>query len=175
MKIVAILGAVIIIIGGYYFFAGPPNPVADAPAPLEQTETEAVNDDEAFVVEAPKEEPATSTEAAAPLPADATMEYPIPDEEAVLEAKEFTLDSFNFGYDVTEIRVQEGDTVTINLTNSEGFHDWVVDEFDAATEKIREGGLTSVTFVADKAGAYEYYCSVGSHRAQGMVGTLIVE
>jgi len=89
--------------------------------------------------------------------------------------KEFTLDSFDFGYSIKEIRVIEGDTVTINLTNSDGFHDWVVDEFGAATEKIQAGGQTSVTFVADKAGSYEYYCSVGSHRANGMVGTLIVE
>lgn len=81
----------------------------------------------------------------------------------------------NFEFDVTEIRVKEGETVTVNFVSSEGFHDWVVDEFDAATEQVRPGTPTSVTFVADKAGTYEYYCSVGSHRAQGMVGTLIVE
>lgn len=91
------------------------------------------------------------------------------------EVKEFTVDGFNFGYSMSEIRVKQGDTVTINLTSSDGFHDWVVDEFDAATDKIREGETTSVTFVADQAGSFEYYCSVGSHRANGMVGTLIVE
>ncbi len=52
---------------------------------------------------------------------------------------------------------------------------WVVDEFDAATGKVRPGTPTSITFVADKAGTYEYYCSVGNHRAQGMAGKLIVE
>lgn len=91
------------------------------------------------------------------------------------EAKVFTVDSFNFGYSMDEIVVNEGDTVTIQLTNSDGFHDWVVDEFNAATDKIREGDTTSVTFVASKAGSYEYYCSVGSHRANGMVGTLVVQ
>lgn len=89
--------------------------------------------------------------------------------------KSFTIDSFGFGYSESEIRVKKGDTVTINLTNSDGFHDWVVDEFDAATPKIRAGETSSVTFVADKIGTFEYYCSVGSHRAQGMVGNLIVE
>jgi plastocyanin len=87
----------------------------------------------------------------------------------------FTLDSFSYGYSEEEIRVKQGDTVTINLTNSAGFHDWVVDEFAAATEKIGAGETTSVTFVADKAGTFEYYCSVGSHRQQGMVGNLVVE
>tara|TARA_B100000508_G_scaffold49652_1_gene38601 strand:+ start:3955 stop:4443 length:489 start_codon:yes stop_codon:yes gene_type:complete len=96
-------------------------------------------------------------------------------EEAEGEVKEFTIDSFNFGYSLEEITVNEGDTVTINLTNSDGFHDWVVDEFGAATEKIQAGGVTSVTFVAGEAGTYEYYCSVGSHRANGMVGKLIVK
>ncbi len=81
----------------------------------------------------------------------------------------------NFEYDVTEIKVSQGDTVTINFTSTSGFHDWVVDEFDAKTAQVNAGGETSVTFVADKAGTYEYYCSVGNHRAQGMVGTLIVE
>ncbi|HEY5714693.1 MAG TPA: plastocyanin/azurin family copper-binding protein [Candidatus Gracilibacteria bacterium] len=48
-------------------------------------------------------------------------------------------------------------------------------EFDAATEKVNTDGETSVTFVADKKGTFEFYCSVGSHRTNGMVGTLIVE
>ena len=51
----------------------------------------------------------------------------------------------------------------------------MVDEFGAATEKIREGGFSTITFVADEAGLYEYYCSVGQHRAAGMIGKLMVE
>ncbi|MEX0917864.1 MAG: plastocyanin/azurin family copper-binding protein [Candidatus Paceibacterota bacterium] len=81
----------------------------------------------------------------------------------------------NFAFDQDEIRVQEGDTVVINFTSTDGFHDWVVDEFDAATERVSAGNSSSVTFVADSAGTYEFYCSVGTHRQQGMVGTLIVE
>lgn len=81
----------------------------------------------------------------------------------------------NFEFSVTEIRVSEGDVVTINFESESGFHDWVVDEFKAASPRVRDGEKTSVTFVADRAGIYEYYCSVGEHRANGMVGTLIVE
>jgi len=89
--------------------------------------------------------------------------------------KEFTLDSFNFGYSIEKIEVNEGDTVTINLTNSNGFHNLLIDEFDVETESIGVGDSTSITFIADKSGVNEFYCSVGNHRAQGMVGTLIVE
>jgi plastocyanin len=64
--------------------------------------------------------------------------------------------------------------VTVNFTSDQWFHDWVVDEFDAATEKVETWGTTSVTFVADQVGEFEYYCSVGAHRANGMVGMLIV-
>jgi len=81
----------------------------------------------------------------------------------------------NFNFDVTEIRVNVGDTVIINFESDEGFHDWVVDEFNAATGRVLSGQTTEVTFVADTAGTYQYYCSVGQHRALGMVGMLIVE
>lgn len=114
---------------------------------------------------------------------DTGMEFPTTDSgdamsddtEADAEAKVFDIDGSNFAFSVKEIRVQEGDTVTINLTSADGFHDWNVDEFDAATTRVNTGETASVTFVADTAGTYEYYCSVGNHRAMGMVGTLIVE
>lgn len=95
--------------------------------------------------------------------------------DADADAKVFNVTGRNFAFDTTEIRVQEGDTVTINFTSADGFHDWVVQEFDAATARVATGDTSSVTFVADTAGTYEFYCSVGTHRKQGMVGTLIVE
>jgi plastocyanin len=64
--------------------------------------------------------------------------------------------------------------VRIEFTSTSGFHDWVIDEFDAATDRVRDGETSSVTFVADQAGIFEYYCSVGSHRANGMHGRFIV-
>lgn len=81
----------------------------------------------------------------------------------------------NFSFNPTEIRVKKGDTVKIVLDVEAGMHDWVVDEFDAKTDVVSTGQTTEVTFVADQAGEFEYYCSVGNHRQMGMVGTLIVE
>jgi plastocyanin len=98
-------------------------------------------------------------------------------EEEVMMQNEvsFNVKGVPFSFDMKEIKVKKGDTVTINFESSEGFHDWVVDEFSAATKQVQPGTPTSVTFIADKIGEFEYYCSVGSHRAQGMVGKLIVE
>lgn len=98
-------------------------------------------------------------------------------DEATLEGetKEFNLTGANFKFSVTEIRVNKGDTVKINFTSNDMMHDFVVDEFNARTKVVPSGQSDSVTFVADKSGEFEYYCSVGQHRANGMVGTLIVE
>lgn len=87
----------------------------------------------------------------------------------------FDITGKNFEFSLSEITVKEGDTVTINFQSESGLHDWVVDDFEAATEQVSDGGTTTVTFIAAAAGEYEYYCSVGNHRAEGMVGTLIVE
>lgn len=98
---------------------------------------------------------------------DATMEKQ--------ETKTITLTGRNFSFSQNEIRVKKGDTVKVKLTAAEGFHDWVVDEFNAATQQVGTGATTEVQFVANKTGTFEYYCSVGSHRAMGMKGKLIVE
>ncbi len=92
------------------------------------------------------------------------------------EVKEFSVEGNNFSFSPAEIRVNQGDTVRVTLTNPDAMpHDFVIDEFNASTRIINNGETDTVEFVADQAGTFEYYCSVGSHRAMGMVGNLIVE
>ena len=88
---------------------------------------------------------------------------------------EINLDARNFSYSQTELRVQQGDRVKVTINVVQGFHDWVVDEFNARTAQTGEGKTASVEFVADKTGTFEYYCSVGQHRQMGMKGKLVVE
>jgi cytochrome c oxidase subunit 2 len=102
---------------------------------------------------------------------DDTSEGEMPESEI----QEFNLTATSFKYDITEIRVKQGETVRINLTATQGFHDWVIDEFGAATKQLQAGESDSVEFVASQTGEFEYYCSVGNHRQMGMVGKLIVE
>jgi len=99
-------------------------------------------------------------------------------DEAAMEksaVKTFTVSGENFSFSVKEMKVKRGDTVRVVFKNEEGFHDWVIDEFNAKTQKLSAGKTETVEFVADKNGIFEYYCSVGAHRANGMVGKLIVE
>lgn len=86
-----------------------------------------------------------------------------------------TVKGQNFSFTPNEIHVKKGDTVKITFENVGGFHNWVIDEFNAKTKTIPSGQTDTVQFVADKAGTFEYYCSVGNHRQMGMKGNLIVE
>ena len=88
--------------------------------------------------------------------------------------KEIEVSSTGLRFSPNEIRVNLGDTLRITYRNGGGRHDWVIDEFDAATPVIAGGQSATVEFVADRAGTFEFYCSVGGHRAAGMVGALVV-
>jgi len=165
MKFFAILLALVLLGSGMWYLSSKDKSGESAELPLVNETGEAAIGNHEEAMEEPGDE--TSMEAGT----DAGMEFPTAD----TNVQTFNLEGFNFGYNLSEIHVKVGDTVTINLTSTGGFHDWVVDEFGAATARVNTGETTSVTFVADKAGTYEYYCSVGSHRANGMVGTLIVE
>jgi plastocyanin len=72
---------------------------------------------------------------------------------------------------------QVGQPVTLTLTNVGKMpHDFVIDEISGArTEIIQPGQTTTVEFTPTQAGTFTYYCSVGSHRAQGMEGTVVVQ
>ncbi len=91
------------------------------------------------------------------------------------EVKRFTVEGSNFKYSPAEIKVKKGDRVEVTFKNIEGTHDFVVDEFEARTNQIGADEEETIEFTADKAGTFEYYCSVGQHRKMGMVGKLIVE
>lgn len=94
---------------------------------------------------------------------------------SVQGVKEFTVIGTNYSFTPKIITVNKGDKVKITFKDNGGFHDLVIDGLNVATERINQGGMDVVEFTADMAGSFEYYCSVGSHRQQGMFGTLIVQ
>lgn len=119
------------------------------------------------------------TEAEEPLETEPAMESNGTESGSLLTQtgaiKEFTVEGSSFKFAPTIIRVKSGDIVKVTFKNIEGIHDFVIDEFKVATKQIAGGKSETVEFVADKAGTYEYYCSVGQHRKNGMLGKLIVE
>jgi heme/copper-type cytochrome/quinol oxidase subunit 2 len=91
------------------------------------------------------------------------------------EARTIAVEAGSFYYKPAEIRVKKGETVTIEMNSVDMMHDFNIDELGVKIPITRSGSTNSVTFTADTVGTFEYYCSVGNHRAQGQVGTLIVE
>jgi len=98
-----------------------------------------------------------------------------PEVSWMVEVKEFTIQAENYSFSPADMVVKKGDRVKIILVNVEGYHDLVLDEFGVDTGRINEGEEVSVEFIASEVGEFEYYCSVGNHRAQGMIGTLVVK
>jgi len=73
------------------------------------------------------------------------------------------------------IKVKKGTPVKIVFKNVEGMHNLVIDELGVKTKTIKGGNTDTVQFTPEKTGSFEFYCSIGSHRAQGMKGTITVE
>ncbi len=140
---------------------------ASAPAPVADNETGG-NTESANTPPAPAPE-------TKPVPPPSPTPKPVvkpPTGTPVL--REFTVKGQNFSFSPSALAVKKGDRVRITFENSGGTHDLRIDEFGVATSKIGTGAKEVVEFTADKIGAFQYYCSVGSHRAMGMWGTLTV-
>ncbi|OGK20237.1 hypothetical protein A3C23_03330 [Candidatus Roizmanbacteria bacterium RIFCSPHIGHO2_02_FULL_37_13b] len=127
---------------------------------------------EETIIEQPVEDAATNETNTLPDESTPQVEVTNPVDQAV---KEFTVDGSNFKFSVTEMNVKKGDTVKVIFNNTEGMHDFVIDEFNAKTKQLKTGESEAITFVVNQTGTFEYYCSVGKHRQMGMVGKLIVE
>ncbi len=84
-----------------------------------------------------------------------------------------TVDS-SFRFDPSKITVHPG-TVKVILVHKGGGapHDLAVSGFPADNVPLaRAGATTSTTFTAPSPGSYKFICTI--HKAQGMVGTLVV-
>lgn len=115
----------------------------------------------------PTVEPTTSVpESGSPAPSGTTKQ-----EGAV---KSLEVDGSNFKFTPNTLSVNEGDMVKITFKNTQGFHDFYIDEFNVKSKTIPANSTDEITFKATKKGSFQFYCSVGNHRAMGMVGTLTV-
>lgn len=159
-KIVMWIAIVIVVVGGgYWIYSKIQTPVSEESVLMEEVQQEEVNENNSV----PSENEQVNNEESPAVPPQAVV-------------KTFTVaGTSDFKFSLSEMRVKKGDRVTIVFTNVSGVHDWKVDEFKAATRVLKAGESETISFVADKTGSFEYYCSVGNHRAMGMKGMLIVE
>lgn len=103
-----------------------------------------------------------------------------PSGEDSTDSDQISLVMDNYSYSRSTIEAKPGETITINLVNRHGEHDFVIDELNVDSGILDANESKIVTFTvpanAQPGDSYDYYCSVGDHRAMGMFGTLrIVE
>ncbi len=89
--------------------------------------------------------------------------------------KTFTIDVSSYAFSPSTLTVNKGDTVTLTLKGVSGSHGFALPDF-GVSESVQAGDVVTVTFFADKAGTFSYFCNVpcGSGHTQ-MRGTLTVE
>ncbi len=80
-----------------------------------------------------------------------------------------------FYYKPTAMTVKKGQKVKIVMKSADMMHDFIIDELGVKLPITKSGETNSVDFTPDKTGTFEYYCSVGQHRAKGQVGKITVE
>ncbi len=135
-------------------------PVAPLPDTQEMPPTEAMQKPSPTVAAMMQKESTATSEAT-----DAT----------IAEVKTVNMEAGSFYYKPNTITVKEGTKVKIVFTSVSMMHNFYIDEFNVKSPTVKSGNTETFEFVASKKGTYEYYCAVGSHRANGQVGTLIVE
>ena len=141
-----IVGLLVLLgVGGYYVFSNRANTV-----------DEQVGQPTASVTEIPTG--ATST-----------------DSSTTGEVKIIDVEAGSFYFKPNELRVKKGEKIKLTLKAVSLMHDFVIDELNVKVPVTYEGKTATVEFTPDKAGRFEYYCSIGNHRKNGQVGTLIVE
>lgn len=85
-----------------------------------------------------------------------------------------TVEAGSFYYKPNLIQVKKGQKVKLTMNSVSMMHDFNVDELGIKVPVTKSGSSATITFTANKVGAFEFYCSVGQHRANGQVGKLIV-
>lgn len=156
--LVALIIAIIVLGGGYYWYSSQQTPATDIDVTMND------NDMDDMMPSTPPSTPATSTATSTPSTGTQTG-----------AVKEFTVTGKNFSFAPAAMTVKKGDTVKITFKNESGTHDLRVDGYKVGTKTLQTGQSETITFVADKAGSFEYYCSIGQHRQMGMKGTLTVQ
>ena len=82
-------------------------------------------------------------------------------------------------YDTEEVEVEQGETVEFVYNHDGGQHDLALEDgdgerVDGTSVLSASGESDSFTYTFEEDGDYEFYCSVGSHRGQGMEGSITV-
>ena len=84
---------------------------------------------------------------------------PLPSPNIAPQERTFRIDAQQFSYSPSELQVNPGDRVTIQLVSNDVVHGLYVDDYDVSVE-ADPGQPATLTFVANKLGSFRFRCNV---------------
>lgn len=84
---------------------------------------------------------------------------PLPGLVTAPRERTFRIDARQFAYSPSELSVQPGDIVTVELVSTDVVHGLYIDGYDMSVE-ADPGQTTRMTFTADKPGSFRFRCNV---------------
>ena len=84
---------------------------------------------------------------------------PLPVRSIAPQERTFRVEARQFAYSASELNVNRGDTVTIELVSTDVVHGLYIDGYGVAVE-ADPGQTTTISFVADQPGSFRFRCNV---------------
>ena len=84
---------------------------------------------------------------------------PLPVPAIAPQERTFQIDVRQYAYSPSELKVNAGDTVTIQLVSTDVVHGLYVDDYDISVE-ADPGQSATLTFTADKPGSFRFRCNI---------------
>lgn len=84
---------------------------------------------------------------------------PMPVQSVAPQTRTFRIEARQFAYSPSELKVNAGDTVTIQLVSNDVVHGLYVDDYGVAVE-ADPGQTKTLTFVVDKPGSFRFRCNI---------------
>ena len=84
---------------------------------------------------------------------------PLPVPASAPKERTFRIDARQFAYSPSELKVNAGDRVTIELVSHDVVHGLYVDGYNVSVE-ADPGQTATLRFVADKSGSFRFRCNV---------------
>ena len=84
---------------------------------------------------------------------------PLPVQPIAPQERSFRIEAGQFAYSPSELQVNRGDTINIQLVSTDVVHGLYIDGYDISI-KADPGETTTLTFVADKPGSFRFRCNI---------------
>ena len=84
---------------------------------------------------------------------------PLPVPSVSPRARTVQINARQFAYSPSEIYVNPGDTVTIQIISTDVVHGLYIDDYEVSTQ-ADPGQTSTLTFVANKSGSFRFRCNV---------------